>query len=288
MIHIAIYILLTVFSSIMVFQTAGHLSYELLVLLCTSFAIVFFHIANKKNIISVYRKLLTSHRRLYFLLMASILVIWMGYFAGAHYITPNFFAFLFMGLGALFSSIATYRTKKSAINIAIIALIALSIFLFYCYIFSAFPIKAALGIFAFSILLGYCNYLYAHTSQSLAIESGIDASQILAVRFWLMFAVSLAIVVYEKQYIDLISTPNTIFYTFLLAIATFIAPIYFYQKSILKIGADRTLLLCGLIPFSIFIAEYAIGLKLQTTWVLGALSALLACATVLRLFTPRS
>lgn len=279
MIFLVAYIIIVAFGAIFIYDLGKEFPQSLLILLSTTYAIIFFHAVNFGKIKASY-KIMLEHKALYFFLMFSIFVIWFGYYVGIIYISPTFLDFIFMGLAAAFGSIFSYRSSKTRANLASAILINLTVIAFYLLLFTHYEVKKAIVLIIFTIVLGVFDYLYVNTTYKLS-KINLSSSQILATRFWIMFLICLGAVIWNQEYKFLITNYDLIPKSILLAAITFIIPVYLYQRAITKLGPNFSLIAMGVVPITVFIFEKLLITNPPSKNELGALSILLALATLL-------
>ena len=261
MIYLFCYILLTSISCIIIKWFSVELPLEQTLLLAITFAILFFHIINFNNIIPIYKKLITT-KWLYLQVMISIMVIWLFTFIGSAYVSPTSTIFLLMLVGVMFAIGAEYKTTKNIFDLICFATIFLLYIIFIHYILHTRTPINSFGIFIIILLIGVADYIYAKSSYSLMQIQKLSATQMLAVRFWLLFAlITLHMFMTNKVAIFIRSiNPHLILSSFFIALTTFIIPIFMYQKSIQKLGVNTPLILSGTIPIITFLCEkYLLG-----------------------------
>lgn len=286
MAYLLLYILITVASYISIHAACNAYPQELLILICTFGTIFFFTCVTYKNITTVYLKLF-KQKSLYFLLLLSITVIWASTFLGIHYISPTFFMFIMMTIGALYGACANYIFSKKRIDFVILILVSICALFFLASIIVYYEIKQAIFLIVFSLVVGLFDYLYAKTSYVLSNKLLLSASEILASRFWLIFAITLTLVLSSQiaghqNYLPYLFDYKFYWVTFLIMLSSFIVPIYCYQKSVLILGANDTLLYCAALPSLMYSAEKFFNIATKTSNSLGYITALLLLAVVLQ------
>ena len=222
--------------------------------------------------------------------MFSLLIIWASTFIGIHFISPTFFMFVMMVIGAAYGAMFNYRDSKNRTDLIIFVFMALGILLFIGSIIQQYALKEALLLTLFIIIVGGFDYLYAKTSYAISMQLTLSASEILAVRFWLMLIIPIGIIIsnslFEGQhYLEYLRIPNFYWTTSLMTVFSFIIPIYCYQKSILVIGANDTLLYCAGLPCMMYVTEIVLNIKSGTTATMGYLTLFLLIPIIIRIYT---
>lgn len=289
MLYLLLYAIITVISYLLIHSSTNQFPQELLITVCTIYTIIFYNIINYKTITAIYGKLL-NHKKSYFMLMFSLLIIWASTFIGIHFISPTFFMFVMMGIGAVYGAIFNYIDSKKRIDLIIFVFIALGILFFIACIIQHYALKEALLLTLFILIVGGFDYLYAKTSYAISVQLTLSASEILAVRFWLMLIIPMGIIIsknlFEGQhYLEYLRVSNFYWTTSLMTVFSFIIPIYCYQKSILVIGANDTLLYCAGLPCMMYVTEMMLKIKSGTTPTMGYLTLFLLIPIIMRIYT---
>jgi drug/metabolite transporter (DMT)-like permease len=89
---------------------------------------------------------------------------------------------------------------------------------------------------------------------------------VIAVRFWLLWAATLVFVINSRLLSRI--TPGVLLWTALIGVAAMVLPLYFLQKSVETIGADRTGIYMGFSPLIVIAFEAAIFDELDLLTVL--------------------
>jgi drug/metabolite transporter (DMT)-like permease len=81
----------------------------------------------------------------------------------------------------------------------------------------------------------------------------LKSTQVLALRFWMLWLFSLGLALYFKQlaFSHYHYLPKILF----VSLITLLIPVYFLQKAMEKIGTSKTGIYVGLIPFTVVIIE---------------------------------
>jgi hypothetical protein len=228
---------------------------SLLLSLSTLYAIIFFNLLNIRTLPKIYQTML-QQKSLFGLFMFCTMIIWIYTFIGCIFMSPSFIVWIIMTTPVVFSSIDNYcKSKQKVFIVQFIAFLALVIILIVNLGFSYSGYKL-LGLIFFIISLGFFTYLYNYSAHQIAIKNKFSATETLTVRFWLVFLVSMAFMLYKHEYIaletNLLKTSGELL---ILSLGSFIIPLYFYQKALMKLGVNTTIALGGIIPAITFITE---------------------------------
>jgi len=114
------------------------------------------------------------------------------------------------------------------------------------------PVTGIAGLFS-----GICGYLYMQLSGEYAIQANLSASQVLALRFYILFFASLIVVFFSKGVYH-IHAPVHVLQTiaaFMLLIVFNLVPNFCAQKSIILIGANRFSQIIAWTPVFTFLVQ---------------------------------
>lgn len=289
MVYLMIYFMVSILSFLFIHSHSKQLPQELLILVCSSLSVAFFSLINYGSIRHTYSKLLKI-RWLYFCLMVSIFIIWLSTFIGITAISPTFFMFVIMTMGAMYGAVFNWQASPSKINLTILLLIIIAIGCFFYYIILSYHWIKTIKLFIFIVVVGCADYIYAATSFKIAHQLKITSSQIVAARFWLM-NISLLTLVLIKQgtnhenYIIYLLNLKNIGGVLLITIFSFIIPMYCYQKSVLILGSNDALLFCSVLPCLMYLTEVFLKMNTETSPQLGFITYFLVLPVVLRIWS---
>jgi len=277
MIYLVFYILITVFSVMFIHDLGQRWPVSLTLMLSTFYATIFFNLINLRRLRKTYIAML-KQKRLYGLLMVSILVIWAGSFSGAAFISPTFSLFVVFGIGAAFGSFFAYWENRTKLNLFRLALIVSVVVIFYTSLVEHYSTLQLISIIVLTLVVGAFDYIYGYASYKIS-QHNLDATQILAARFWLML-LAISLICWQNKSLEVLKEhySEILVESLLLSIAAFIVPVYLYQKSVLKIGPNLAMVLCGFIPLLSYLAECAFISLPITTSTMGTMSILLSVA----------
>ncbi len=225
----------------------------LMVFLTTSYAIVLLHLVNARGIVGVYRRLISDHKLAYLRLNIALLVVWIGTFLIPIYFTPSSLLIAVMGLSGLCGLISRYiaaRQTSTLVNTVLVGLTLALYYLLYLRVYSGWTYAAFVSS---TLVVGLVGYAALRFSADM-LTYGFSSPQILAVRFWLLWLISLVFVLVGHQY-ELVTVRSAL-YTGGLGLVSMILPIFFLQKAIEKLGPNRTGVLLGFTPLVVVVLEF--------------------------------
>ncbi len=251
MIYAALYIILTALSVVFINELGNHIPAMLMIFIATSFTIVFFSAINFKSLFRTYRTL-WFHKIDYFLLCFFLFCMWFGSFAIPIYFSPTAFLFPYMSLLATWGLLAKCFHVIRRHNIIKLILLLINLSIFYGLIKRDYTNSQYVILIVSTIATGTTGFIYIKLSGKLN-NLGLKASQVLAVRFWILWLFSLISCLVNKDF----SAANlrVIGQCLVVSLFSLILPIYFSQKSIEKLGANLGAITMGFTPLACFAIE---------------------------------
>ncbi len=237
------YILCVAFVSVIRAKLLFALSPITLLLISSSLASVYFHLINYKHGYSFYNKF--SNRKLALVVLNSVVALmWFATYYSIYFSSAVIFVFEFFMVGGFLSIILRQGLVFSQ---------KIMLLLFIGLIFAPFFIYKAqyLGIFL-GITAGGFGFLYNILSGQIASSLKINASQILASRFWLLILVS--VVLLPKDFLAQLSF-YTLIATMLTIVLSFILQLWLNQKSVSTIGGQESSYIASFAPALTFLAQ---------------------------------
>jgi hypothetical protein len=246
-----LYVICTALSVIFIHLIGTRMPDMLLIFMSTSFAILFFNLHRWRSVSTTYRRIFKLPKALIFINLL-MLFQWLGSFLLPIYFSPAAFIISLFSTLSLLSSLMLYRSHKKTSHLVKLILLSLSLIGFYTMYYFVYPLASYLVFLFSSLSRGAIGYSYLRASAKLN-QQNFSAMEILSFRFWLLWLASLAYVIYDHQFaqFSIIMIPPTL----LIAAVTLIIPIYFSQKSIEKIGPDKSGLIFGFTPLAITLLE---------------------------------
>lgn len=256
MIYLLLYVILTSLSCVIIKLFAMAYSGDSLLLLSVFYAIIFFHILNFREIVVVY-KILMQKKILYFTLMLSIAIIWGLTFAGSIFISPTFLSFVIMLIGVVFAMVFEYKKSTTKLNLFSLLLVVGLFILFMIHLYGSYNGSSFGLMLIMFILIGGADYVYASSCYAILKDKKLSVTQVLAARFWLLLIVSCGYMAYDVKSMLVIKNINFMLIgsSFMVALVSFIIPIFLYQKAIHKVGVNLSMTISGVIPLMTFLFE---------------------------------
>lgn len=272
------FIILTAYSAVLRHVVGQHIPGMLIIFLSTLFAIIFFHCLIAGKIKPTYSKLLTT-KKLYLNTLIFVLLMWVGAFLIPIYYSPVIQVFSALAIASTWGALLLKKNVKTIWHLLSSLVMLMVLIAFYSLYFTHYSLGKFLILIVWTLLTGSAGYFYFASSYKL-YQKGFSALEILATRFWLLFAFALFFVIKDKLYLQI--NGYTLGETLLVSFASLIIPIYCSQKSIEKIGPELHAVLIGLTPLMTFILENPF--VSHSVNGIGYLSIVLAFAIGLRYF----
>ena len=250
-IFVLLYIVLTAISVTYIHDLGQHIPDDLLLLLGSFYAVVFFNVVNIKAIGATYKKILYT-KLLFATLLVTFLIAWVFTIIIPTYFTPGILVFFFMAWPACIGSYFQYKHTKLKMNLVRFILIGLLILIFYACLSMVYKSSQYLFLVVSLTVTGFAGFWYSRVSYQMN-QHNFSAVEILSIRFWLLFIIPLIITIWDKH-IFLING-QILLYTFALSFVSMIIPVYCSQISIQKIGPNVHSMLIGMTPFTAFLVE---------------------------------
>jgi drug/metabolite transporter (DMT)-like permease len=210
-------------------------------------ATLFFNLINITKIKHIYIGC-WQQKWLYLAIMLTILVMWICTINGPGLIGASLYILLYftwLGILGFSSQYLINRNENSKKLYFAIGALLLLIVAIGADLGPKFSLKDLLGVFL-SIVGGTSAFIYFKQSQAIMKKAQLSATQILAVRFYLTIIVAWAFIPHEafKNYFTLINFSEILF----LAILSLIIPLFFQQKALEKITAEKNAIIMSLTP----------------------------------------
>lgn len=258
------YVFASAFSFLLIHASVHYFPTGLTIFTSSLIAAILFHLANFNKIIPMYKKCF-DNKVSWMKILVLMLINWITAIYG------NTLSFPFVYIFFYFCSISTFgflylnkvesnslleKSMHKYSKFSISCLVGLMSIYFLVNIFeilsmnhvthSDIAVKNIIGSIL-GVAGGISGYFYGKESQLFSIKTKLTTSQILAVRFWLMILLSYFLI--PNGIAHYYSVKNMI-YVFLIAIFSFVLPVYFNQKGILDVGAEKNSIIRGLTPLT--------------------------------------
>lgn len=248
-----LYIVLISISFVFIDQVGSRIPPFFLLFMMSLLAILWFNLINIKTIKNTYTVCFNN----------MTLFVSMTFFVGINWLCSIYapsgsdpFVYLLVNCTtlAILGFLKRFFLDKS--KLALLSILLLLLCMIYLYAHYKIIVHRSLKLgMTLGAIGGVTAYFYAITSNRLQQKGNLSSTQILAVRFWPLFFILSGIVVHKHLfYLNSKDFVTIIF----MAFATLIAPVYFCQQSIRKIGVSKTSMIFSIIPLCVFIL-YAIS-----------------------------
>jgi hypothetical protein len=245
------YILTLAAGSVGLHYTGPKLPGMFIVFLSTTYALVFFNVISIRTLRSFYGRA-WQHKSLFLALNVTVLIMWLGAFLIPIYFQSSIYLTSFMSITATLGTLSICQKTRDLANILKSIILVINLFLFYIASSRYFHNLNLVALIVCTLVTGIAGYCYIRVSAE-CNRKGFGASEVLAIRFWLLWLIALGFVLRDNQFVYV--SPSAIYKTISIATATIIVPIYLSQKAIQKLGADQSSILIGFTPFVAFLLE---------------------------------
>lgn len=264
MINFLAYMLSSVTAMIYTYFATNNYSVELVLLCAAIFVQIFFSLASWGNIFSSYIVLL-ENKYIYFKMLVSTFVLWWLTMYITNIVSPTFFEIAFTIITNIIATYLDYKERHKLHSMYLIIALLILLFMSLRFLYDNYSIYQATLITLETIVMGVSSVVYSHTSVEMGRKLKLNTTAILATRFWLtIISLAVYVLVNDKGYHQYTATSSFYFHIILLSILMFIIPLYCYQKALMKLGANKTLIFLGISPVLVFIGEYLNNLGSHT------------------------
>ena len=276
MIYLILFLAFNAIAPIIIYFWGQNINHDILIFISAITAVISFHLLNLGQNKNTYRRVLSDSS--IWGGLAKVIVtttfMWIAGFIIPIVFTPFIFVFSYLGWPSFFGAIVMAKTTKNPLYIIQALMIATTFVLFYFLTFSGYPLaKTIIGILI-TMLTGLSLYFYLRASKGLNFK-GINSRQILALRYWLLLLMPLALISYRHEF-NLI-TLDILGKGVVIGLITLVLPLYFGQLCIEKFGSEKFSLAMGFTPILTFLLQFFM-LKADLLEVFIALALALAIA----------
>lgn len=247
MLYSGLFVLLSAFSGLLRQIVGDRISPAIVLLIASTFTIIYFHIINLKSIKYLYFSCFAQKKRWLFLSF-SVAIIWACSLYSPPLIGASLHTFIFFSIVGLVGISVIYIKEKEFFSlylITLIGLIGLLIIGVSLTLNSKISSEVILGMLL-STIGGIFAFIYSIQSNEFNKLTGASASQILAIRFYLAIILSLLLLIGSES--DIHINKLDLLSSILIAIFCFIAPLYYSQKGIESVGPEINAIICSCIP----------------------------------------
>lgn len=215
-------------------------------LFCTTLiAIIYFHAIKIRQVGAIYTAAI-GEKKTWFLISVMVAGNWMASFYALSKINSFEYVYTYFSASAIIGGLAQCIKNKNYQNFFTASALTILLSMYFIHLISNAAQLHALyvGLTVTVISAGF-GYGYRHYSVQFSKKTQLDATSVLAVRFYLLLLVSLLFGNYNQFHLF---TPHQAVYFAALAAITFLIPLYCMQNSVLLIGANYFSILTALCP----------------------------------------
>lgn len=259
-----LFVLASAIATVSIDDLVAGIPAKLVLFIVTSIAIIYFHLINAKNILKIYH---SAMKNPFLLIAVNVLLAatWLATYLGIYYLGASVYNIFYFSISAaLAASITTLEVKKShSITLLMCLILVLAWYLMNL---------PSTGVI-FSVIGGVSGFLYRHYSYKLSSNNNLSSSQILAIRFWLLW-----LVLFYLAPLDQTSKYMSLYYVFLILIVAFISFIlqnWLNQQGIIKAGVKRSTTILAFTPLATIACQYVFLRQYSLNWILLSIVCLL-------------
>ncbi len=243
------YVIAMALGMVMLENVIAQISPVLSLFITSIFAVIFFHLVSKTKIKTLYHSC-WQHRQEWLIVNLIVGIVWLASYYSVKWVTPTAFLFLFfLALTACHHLRQLIRVRK--LNRNIINVIMPVIFITIFYVFHHDTDLEQWGIVA-GVIAGIAGSYYNTSSKAFAIDSGLRANDVLAVRFYvILLFIPFFLRAPMFSGIDLVNILELI----LVSVFTFILPLYMSQRSLMQLPIDKHTMIIAFTPLVAYIFQ---------------------------------
>lgn len=237
--------LATAASTTLVHYSSLHLDPFFSLFCTTLIGIIFFHAIKIRHIFSIYTAAMRE-KGTWFLISIMVTGNWMASFYSLSKINSFEYVYTYFSASAIIGGFSQYAKHKNHQHFLTAGALTILLFLFFKHLVDhTSQLHASCIGLTFAIISAGFGYGYRHFSVQFSKKTQLDATSVLAVRFYLLLFVSLLFTNHNQFHL---ATEHQAAYFAALATITFLIPLYCMQKSVLLIGANYFSILTALCP----------------------------------------
>ena len=255
MIYLILFLAFNAVAPIIIYFWGQNINHDILFFISAVTAVVSFHLLNLGQNKNTYRRVL-SDSSIWLGLMKVVLTttfMWVAGFIIPIVFTPFIFVFSYLGWPSFFGAIVMAKTTKNPLYFFQALMVAATFVLFYVITFSSYSLVKTITGVLITMLTGLSLYFYLRASKGLNLK-GVNSRQVLAVRYWLLLLMPLALISYRHEF-NLI-TLDILGKGVVIGMITLVLPLYFGQLCIEKFGSEKFSLAMGFTPILTFLMQF--------------------------------
>jgi len=259
------YVLASAIATVTVDHLVSNIPSTLVLFLVTSIAIIYFHLINIRKLATIYRSI-KSTPVISVIVNLSLAATWLGTYIGIQHLGATLFNIFFFTTTAMLACIVDSKNNKHLILLAA-TLIAATVLLHL-------PRLAAI----ICVAAGTCGFIYIKCSYRLSQKTDLTSSQILAMRFWLLWLFLLCVAPLSQlpTYLHW----QTILLIIIVAFISFIVQNWLNQQGIVKAGVKTSTFIISWTPLATLLCQWTLLSEFKLSWFIFAL-----CCQALLLLT---
>lgn len=252
MIYAVLYVLCMGASTVLLEQTGLRFSPSLNLVFGSLIALCYFNLINFRKMPSLYRACYQNKREV-ILINLCVFIVWLSTVYGAVYAGASLFSLLFFGSLGATSRVAEYLQHKKPVEfLSLLLILGLLDAAIYLNVDRQFNIDIFKGVLC-GVGGGVVGYFYLNLSGHFMKEHNLNATQILAMRFYL--AVLLGFLFIPHGAITELTLHN-FGLIFLVTCFNLMIPVYFSQRAVQVVGSEITGTIVSCMPFVAGIVEF--------------------------------
>ena len=255
MIYLILFLAFNAIAPIIIYFWGQNINHDILIFISAITAVISFHLLNLGQNKNTYRRILIDGSIWIGLIkvLVTTTFMWIAGFIIPIVFTPFIFVFSYLGWPSFFGAIVMAKTTKNPLYFFQALMVAATFVLFYSVTFSSYSLtKTIIGVLI-TMLTGLSLYFYLRASKGLNFK-GVNSRQILALRYWLLLLMPLALISYRHEF-NLI-TPIILGKGVVIGMITLVLPLYFGQLCIEKFGSEKFSLAMGFTPMLTFLLQF--------------------------------
>lgn len=233
-------------------------------LITALFAIIFFHVFNRKKIKTLYQAC-WQHRSAWLATNISVTLMWLGTYYSVKWLNPAA-ALLLCILSMVAAQYIKALINEKKLTKAVINIIVPTGCIGLFYALHHDEHFARIGITA-GIIAGIACVYYNNCSKAFAINSQLTSTDVLAVRFYCIILIAPFFL--TQQMLNDISVLE-IGKLLLVSLLTFILPLYMYQKSLMQLTIKQHVMVIAATPLAAYLIQGS--LRGEWSWLLLSMS----------------
>ena len=255
-IYPVLYVIVSAITTVVIDGLVTNLPVTLVLFLVTSIAILYFHLLNYRKLDVVYRSFLKTPG-LVVLVNIALAVTWAATYFGIAYLNATIYNIIYFSITAV---LATLMGQKRNFIQASLLIVTLAV--------GVFVMKLSLTGALIGVLAGIAGFSYRKWSFALSQKASLSSSQVLTIRFWILWLVLLCVAPLK---IVPAMTVHLWLLVLLTAFTSFILQNWLNQQGIQKAGVKRSTLILSWTPTVTLACQIIVLHQFHWSWLILAL-----------------